>query len=181
MIEHVAVLVEPDQDIQPAEFLRTMTPASPPAIAPAAAGQRRALPRRQGTSRGALREGILRPAGVPCRGNMSKAARPGVTGPRLYRLMDKHHIPRDERGGDAGERIAREESVLRRLLDEAALHVMDDWHVVRQDAASREDVVKTLGALTNALKVVLDGGAEDVQELATLQRPGGCSASCAAA
>ena len=67
--------------------------------------------------------------------------------------------------------IAREESVLRRLLDEAALHVMDDWHVVRQDAASREDVVKTLGSLTNALKVALDGGAEDVQELATSQLP----------
>ena len=67
--------------------------------------------------------------------------------------------------------IAREESVLRRLLDEAALHVMDDWHVVRQDAASREDVVKTLGSLTSALKVALDGGAEAVQELATSQLP----------
>ena len=48
---------------------------------------------------------------------------------------------------------------------------MDDWHVVRQDAASREDVVKTLGALTKALKAPLDGGAEDVQELATSQLP----------
>ena len=52
--------------------------------------------------------------------------------------------------------VTREESVLRRLLDEAGLHVMDDWHVVRQDAASREDVVKTLSALTRALKAALD-------------------------
>ena len=65
----------------------------------------------------------------------------------------------------------REQSVLRRLLDEAALQVTDDWHVVRQDAASREDVVKTLGALTSALGAALNGTAEDVQELAKSQLP----------
>ena len=65
----------------------------------------------------------------------------------------------------------KEPPVLRRLLDEAALQVTDDWQVVRQDAASREDVVRTLGAMTAALGAALDGGANDVQDFAKSQLP----------
>lgn len=68
-------------------------------------------------------------------------------------------------------RTAKEQPVLRRLLDEAALQVTDDWQVVRQDAASREDVVRTLGAMTSALGAALDGGTKDVQDLAKSQLP----------
>jgi signal transduction histidine kinase len=60
---------------------------------------------------------------------------------------------------------------LRRLLDEAALQVTDDWHLVRQDAASREDVVRNLKALTQALGSVLDGSPEDLEELTKSQLP----------
>jgi signal transduction histidine kinase len=60
---------------------------------------------------------------------------------------------------------------LRRLLDEAALQVTDDWHLVRQDAASREDVVRNLRALTQALGSVLDGSPEDLEELTKSQLP----------
>jgi hypothetical protein len=49
--------------------------------------------------------------------------------------------------------IARTEE-LRALLDNAAQQVTDDWHLVRQDAGSREDVVKTLGQLTRAIGAV---------------------------
>ena len=60
---------------------------------------------------------------------------------------------------------------LRALLDNAAQQVTDDWHVVRQDAGSREDVSKTLGMLTQAIGAAHDGGQEDVQELAKSQLP----------
>jgi signal transduction histidine kinase len=60
---------------------------------------------------------------------------------------------------------------LRRLLDEAALQVTDDWHLVRQDAASREDVVRHLGALTHALGSALDGAPQDLDELTKSQLP----------
>ena len=60
---------------------------------------------------------------------------------------------------------------LRALLDNAAQQVTDDWHVVRQDAGSREDVFKTLGLLTRAIGAAHDGGQEDVQELAKSQLP----------
>ena len=60
---------------------------------------------------------------------------------------------------------------LRALLDTAAQQVTDDWHLVRQDAGSREDVVRTLGLLTRAIGAAYDGGAEDVQELAKSQLP----------
>jgi signal transduction histidine kinase len=66
--------------------------------------------------------------------------------------------------------IARTEE-LRALLDNAAQQVTDDWHLVRQDAGSREDVVKTLGQLTRAIGAAYDGGEEDVQELAKSQLP----------
>ena len=67
-------------------------------------------------------------------------------------------------------RTARPEG-LAALLDEAAQQVTDDWHLVRQDAGSRDDVVKTLGLLTRALGAAQDGGEEDVQELAKSQLP----------
>ena len=57
------------------------------------------------------------------------------------------------------------------LLDNAAQQVTDDWHLVRQDAGSREDVVRTLGLLTRAIAAAYEGGAEDVQELAKSQLP----------
>jgi signal transduction histidine kinase len=60
---------------------------------------------------------------------------------------------------------------LRALLDNAAQQVTDDWHLVRQDAGSREDVVRTLGLLTQAIGAAYDGGEEDVQELAKSQLP----------
>lgn len=64
-----------------------------------------------------------------------------------------------------------EKPVVRRLLEQAALQVVEDWHVVRQDAASREDVVRNLEALTRAVGTALEGGAEDVQELTGSQLP----------
>jgi len=60
---------------------------------------------------------------------------------------------------------------LRALLDSAAQQVTDDWHLVRQDAGSREDVVKTLAQLTRAIGAACDGAEEDVQELAKSQLP----------
>ena len=60
---------------------------------------------------------------------------------------------------------------LRALLDNAAQQVTDDWHVVRQDAGSREDVFRTLGLLTQAIGAAYDGGEEDVQDLAKSQLP----------
>ena len=50
-----------------------------------------------------------------------------------------------------------EEPVLSRLLAEAARELVDDWQVVRQDAASREEVVLALGALIAALTSGLAG------------------------
>ncbi|HEX7023464.1 MAG TPA: HAMP domain-containing sensor histidine kinase [Gemmatimonadales bacterium] len=67
--------------------------------------------------------------------------------------------------------IAREESVVLRLLGQAAREVTDDWHLVRQDAASREDVVRTLEMLTRALGTALEGGPPGVRELSKSQLP----------
>ena len=103
MIEHVAVLVEPDQDIQPADipvYDDAGERRGGPALA--AAGQRRALPRGQGTSGGALREGILRPAGVPGRGEHVEGSPAGRSGPdHALPSHGQAPHPRDERGGDA--------------------------------------------------------------------------------
>ena len=49
------------------------------------------------------------------------------------------------------------EPVLSRLLTEAARQLIDDWQVVRQDAASREEVVRALGILSAALETGPDG------------------------
>ena len=67
--------------------------------------------------------------------------------------------------------VIRDDRRLRRLLDEAVLQVTDDWHLVRQDAASREDVVRTLDALTTAVGAALDGVPEELDELAKSQLP----------
>jgi signal transduction histidine kinase len=60
------------------------------------------------------------------------------------------------------------EPVLSRLLSEAARQLIDDWQVVRQDAASREEVVHALGILSAALGSGKDG--ERPIELAELSK-----------
>src|ERR1700674_5091255 len=62
------------------------------------------------------------------------------------------------------------EPVLPRLLTEAARQQIDDWQVVRQDAASREEVVHALNTLTAALEAGL-GGSADLHELSKSQLP----------
>jgi signal transduction histidine kinase len=62
-------------------------------------------------------------------------------------------------------------SVLRRLLDEAALQVTDDWHLVRQDAASREEVVRVLGFLTRAVAEAHAGNPNGAEEIVKSQLP----------
>ena len=64
------------------------------------------------------------------------------------------------------------EPVLSRLLTEAARQLIDDWQVVRQDAASREEVVQALGRLTSALETCIDGEQPgDLTELSKSQLP----------
>lgn len=103
VIEHVAVLVEPDQEIQPTDI---------PVYDDAAesGGERPSLLPVNDEPYHAAKERVVAHfekeyfARLVSRagGNMSKAARlAGVDRTTLYRLMDKHHIPRDERGVDA--------------------------------------------------------------------------------
>src|SRR5687767_3488205 len=104
VIEHVAVLVEPDQDIQPADI-----PVYDDAGADGAGDRSSLLPANDEPYHAAKERVVARFekeyfARLVARagGNMSKAARlAGVDRTTLYRLMDKHHIPRDERGGEA--------------------------------------------------------------------------------
>lgn len=64
------------------------------------------------------------------------------------------------------------EPVLPRLLQEASRQLLDDWHVVRQDAASRDEVVQALGTLTAALEAGLAGEKPaELGELAKSQLP----------
>jgi len=64
------------------------------------------------------------------------------------------------------------EPVLSRLLAEAARQLTDDWQVVRQDAASREEVVHALAQLTAALEAGLEGErTPDLSELSKSQLP----------
>ena len=64
------------------------------------------------------------------------------------------------------------EPVASRLLLEASRQLLDDWHVVRQDAASREEVAQALGTLTGALEAGLSGQpSSDLSELAKSQLP----------
>ena len=65
----------------------------------------------------------------------------------------------------------REDTALRRLLDDAAREVAGDWHLVRQDAASREDVERTLGRLTTAVAGTLSGAPSDPADLSATQLP----------
>jgi len=53
-----------------------------------------------------------------------------------------------------------------RLLDQAASRIAEDWHEVRQDAASREEVILVLGQLRAALEVTTEGGDPAVEGLA---------------
>ncbi|HEV8612192.1 MAG TPA: sigma 54-interacting transcriptional regulator, partial [Gemmatimonadales bacterium] len=103
VIEHVAVLVDPDQDIQPADIPVYDDGGDPaverPSLLPvndepyhAAKEKVVAHFEREYFARLVSRAG----------GNMSKAARlAGVDRTTLYRLMDKHQLPRDERAGEA--------------------------------------------------------------------------------
>ena len=63
------------------------------------------------------------------------------------------------------------EPVLPRLLSESARQLSDDWQVVRQDAASREEVVLALGTLTTALEAALSGQDVDLREQSKSQLP----------
>jgi len=103
VIEHVAVLVEPDQDIQPTDI-----PVYDDAGGEASGDRSSLLPANDEPYHAAKERVVARFekeyfARLVARagGNMSKAARlAGVDRTTLYRLMDKHHIPRDERGGE---------------------------------------------------------------------------------
>ena len=64
-----------------------------------------------------------------------------------------------------------ESSGLHRLLGDAGVQVSEDWQMVRQDAASREDVVKTLNALTAAVGAGFRGETPSVIELSRSQLP----------
>jgi DNA-binding NtrC family response regulator len=102
VIEHVAVLVEPDQEIQPGDIPVYDDPAEGGAERPTLlpvndepyhAAKERVVAHfeKEYFARLVARAG----------GNMSKAARlAGVDRTTLYRLMDKHQVPRDERGGE---------------------------------------------------------------------------------
>jgi signal transduction histidine kinase len=64
------------------------------------------------------------------------------------------------------------EPVISRLLAEAARHLLEDWQVVRQDAASREEVVQALQTLTSALEAGLAGELPaELSELSKSQLP----------
>ena len=64
------------------------------------------------------------------------------------------------------------EPLLLRLLPEASRQLIDDWQVVRQDAASREEVVTALGMLTAALEASAAQGAPvELKELSKSQLP----------
>jgi signal transduction histidine kinase len=67
---------------------------------------------------------------------------------------------------------AEEKPLLTRLLAEAARQLIDDWQVVRQDAASREEVVQALGTLTVALQAGFnDGPPAALRDLSKSQLP----------
>jgi DNA-binding NtrC family response regulator len=102
VIEHAAVLVDPDQDIQPTDIPVYDEPG--PGTVAVGSG----LPVSDEAYHAAKERVVahfekeyfarlVSRAG----GNMSKAARlAGVDRTTLYRLMDKHDIPRDERSGE---------------------------------------------------------------------------------
>jgi DNA-binding NtrC family response regulator len=104
VIEHCAVLVDPDQEIQPndiplydetgSEQGMDRVAALPVNDEPYHAAKEKVVAQfeREYFARLVSRAG----------GNMSKAARlAGVDRTTLYRLMDKHHLPRDERAGES--------------------------------------------------------------------------------
>jgi len=63
------------------------------------------------------------------------------------------------------------ESLLPRFLGEAVRQLTDDWQVVRQDAASREEVVRALAALRAALISAHAGETPDLAEVSKSQLP----------
>jgi DNA-binding NtrC family response regulator len=104
VIEHVAVLVDPDHDIQPSDI-----PVYEDGVADARSEASSLLPANDDPYHAAKEKVVARFereyfARLVSRagGNMSKAARlAGVDRTTLYRLMDKHQLPRDERAGEA--------------------------------------------------------------------------------
>jgi len=65
-----------------------------------------------------------------------------------------------------------EQPLLLRLLPEASRQLIEDWQLVRQDAASREEVVLALGVLTTSLEsAAADGTSLDLRELSKSQLP----------
>jgi DNA-binding NtrC family response regulator len=101
VIEHVAVLAEPDQLIQPAEIPLYEENTEWPAEAPVAPG---ALDEAYHTAKDRVvaqfeREYLTRLVNR-AGGNMSKAARlASIDRTTLYRLMDKHSFHRDDSAG----------------------------------------------------------------------------------
>lgn len=105
VIEHVAVLVEPDQLIQPDDIPlyddagsgRTSGPVTPINLAVGDEPYHVAKDRITAQFEVEYLTRLVERAG----GNMSKAARmAGVDRTTLYRLMDKHKVPRGDREGD---------------------------------------------------------------------------------
>jgi DNA-binding NtrC family response regulator len=104
VIEHVAVLVDPDQEIQPGDI-----PVYDDGGAEAGVTGQTVLSLNDEPYHNAKEKVVAQFereyfARLVSRagGNMSKAARlAGVDRTTLYRLMDKHQLPREERAGDS--------------------------------------------------------------------------------
>lgn len=106
VIEHVAVLVEPEQVIKPDDIplyedaVPLVSGEAGPAAFPATDEPYHVAKDRVVAQ---FEQGYLARLVARAGGNMSKAARlAGVDRTTLYRLMDKHKVPRDEDDGSLG-------------------------------------------------------------------------------
>ena len=99
VIEHVAVLAEPDQMIQPDDIPVYDDGAEWPAESVAPPGvMRRGLPSRQGPGRGPVREGVPHPPRQPRRGQHVQGGAPGEHRPHHAVPADgQARIPRETR------------------------------------------------------------------------------------
>lgn len=103
VIEHVAVLVEPEQVIRPDDipFYDDGEVAQSVDTAPSRVATDEPFHAAKDRVVAQFEQSYLSRLVSRAGGNMSKAARlAGVDRTTLYRLMDKHKVPRDEREGD---------------------------------------------------------------------------------
>ena len=171
MIEHVAVLVEPDQDIQPADI---------PVYDDAgeSGGDRPSLLPVNDEPYHAAKERVVAHFEKEYFARLVSRAGGTCRRRRLAEWTD-HALPshgqaphpRDERGGDAesGDGPGRS-----RCFAGCSTKPRSTSWTTGMSSGRMPPPVRTSSrrwALTNALKAALDGGAEDVQELATLSAP----------